>query len=192
MSDVVSRRALGPVPVTALTLAGLALVGFTGGAGAALFVDAGGDTGGQHDVSVHPATSQAGLTSTPPTMTPPTMQQSSEASAESEPATSTAPARSESSHSATSPRSHPATGSAESNSGTGAQPPARASVAPRQQADPQPYRPAPAAPVATVAPPPPPPPPEAAPPLISIPDVTLTRAPVIPQQPIPIREVQIG
>lgn len=187
MSDAVSRLALGPFPAAALTLAGLALAGFTGGAGTALLMDAGSDTGVQQNVSVQSATSQAGLTSTPPSTQP-----SSETPASSGPATSTAPARSESLPSSTSPRSRQANGSTDSNRGAESPPQAGTSVTARQRASPQPYRPAPAAPVSPVVPPPPAPDPVATPPLIQIPDVTLTRAPVLPQQPIPIREIQIG
>lgn len=186
MSDIVSRAAINPFPATAVVLAGLALVGFTGGAGTALLMDAAGDIEARQDASVHPATSQAGLTSTPLTAQP-----SSGTWSPPEPATSTAPAKAASPPSSTSTRSHPATGSTDSNIGSESQPPARVPIVPRQQANAKPYRPGPAAPVTAVAPPPPPPP-AAAPPLIPIPDVTLTRAPVVPQQPIPIREIQIG
>ena len=106
MSDIVSRAAINPFPATAVVLAGLALVGFTGGAGTALLMDAAGDIEARQDASVHPATSQAGLTSTPLTAQP-----SSGTWSPPEPATSTAPAKAASPPSSTSTRSHPATGS---------------------------------------------------------------------------------
>lgn len=169
MSNAVSRLAIGPFPAAALTLAGLALVGFTGGATTALMMNSGSGTDTQ-EVSVHQATNQAGLTSTPTPTTP-----SAGTSLVTEAATSTASPKSESLPPSTSTTPRPAIGSAAANRES--PPPVRVPVAPNRPVNPQPYRPAPA-PQPGPPPPPPPPVPER-PPVINIPLLPVNPPPVI-------------
>lgn len=168
MSDAAWRLSIGSFPATALALAGLALVGFTGGAGTALLMDAGSAFESDSEVSVHPITNQAGLTAMPTTARP-----LAESPSVAEPATSTAPAKSESLHSSTSTSPRQPAGSA--GASRESQPPARVPVAPPRPVSPQPYRPAPA-PAPELEPPAPPP---ARPPAINIPLLPVNPPPVI-------------
>lgn len=190
MMNAVPRPFNGPLSTTALALAGLALIGFTGGAGTAMLMDAGTGEATHEGAEVHPVTNQAGLTSAPTTARP-SAETASSAQESAEPATSTAPAKSESLPSSTAGTTerHPTGSSVPAGTNRSTPPAARAPVPPPRTVNVQPYQP----PAAPPAPPPPPaaaPPP--APPAVQIPDVTLTRAPLVPQQPIQIQELRIG
>lgn len=176
MSDAAWRLSIGSFPATALAFAGLALVGFTGGAGTALLMDAGSAFESDSEVSVHPATNQAGLTATPTTARP-----LAESRTVAEPATSTAPAKSES--------QPPPDGTPSGRAGSDgpALPAARAPVAPPRQASSEHYQPAPAPPSAQPQPPPPPPAAPTRPPAISIPLLPVNPPPVIEPKSITIR-----
>lgn len=177
MSDAAWRLSIGSFPAIALALAGLALVGFTGGAGTALLMDAGSAFESDSEVSVHPTTNQAGLIAMPTTARP-----LAESPSMAEPATSTAPTKSESQP----PPDKTPSGRAVSDGP--ALPAARAPVAPPRQASSEHSQPAPAAPSAQPQPPPPPPPAAPTrPPAISIPLLPVNPPPVIEPKSITIR-----
>ena len=102
VSDSFSRRALGPVPTTVLVLAGLALIGFTGGASTALAMGSGSSSDSQ-DVAVAQTSGQAGIAASDEPSPP-----VDEKSTTTTPSTSTAPAKSESLPSSTNAQPRPA------------------------------------------------------------------------------------
>lgn len=169
------RAAFRSIPNSALVLVGLALVGFTGGAASAQLTGETTAATGPESLAP-PAIHQAGLTVSD---TPDALATMSARS--TTPATSTAPMSSESLSSSTKSSAQPATAAAPAR-----QAPTHIPAAPAPRyvpaPAPAPYRPAPA----------PAPAPAPRPPVIQIPDFTLTRAPVVPQQPIQIQELHIG
>lgn len=185
MSGGLSRLPIAPLPATVLTLAGLALVGFAGGAGTALLTAPETIPGADSRATEEVAIDQAGITVT---RAPSSLATSLSTSI----ATSTAPAASVTSSSttssATSGSSTVPTRPTQARRGPSSPAPVPA-PAPRAVAAPQQHVPAP-----QQAPPPQPEPavPPPIPPLIDIPAITLTRQPVIPQQPIQIQELRIG
>lgn len=177
-------RTLGSFSIVSASFVGLALVGFTAGAGMG-WISQDEAYAATTEAPVQPSVHQSGLAATP-TVTP----SSSRSEPAATPATSTARVTSESSPSSTSREPAPSRAQLPRRA---ANPPAvGAPVAPVQQPAPVPYRPAPAP---RLAPPPAPAPPApVAPPAFEFqfPDLTLTQAPVAPQPHIPIQEIRIG